>query len=446
MIDFIDSIVEFVTTPVVAAGDEQINDPMRDHASAVLAARLSALDWMACGLAGQHEPVAEMTRHMVLSENGGRVNSGPTYGQAAMFGGGFAPPRAAALVNGTTSHALDYDDTHFAHIGHPSVAVFPAVMALAQQQNVAIYKMLHAALIGMEVSIRVGMWLGRSHYQAGFHQTATAGCFGAAAGAAQILGLTATQIGHAISLAATRASGLKAQFGTMGKPYNAGMAAASGVEVALLAQRGFQSTAQAVSGEFGFGRTHHGEGNPWEHSWQFQNISHKFHACCHGLHAALEALREIDVTPSDVSKITVYTNPRWLTVCNQFAPDTGLGAKFSYRAAVALAICGHDTGHLDTFRDGPSVAAPVIAVRDLIQVVADTDLSEQQARLEIRCHDGQQITGFHDLQRHLDMDVRTQRVQAKASGLIGVTTAQGLIAALADDQAHMSALTSYFQN
>src|SRR6056297_4006711 len=137
-----------------------------DTALAVL--RLSLLDWACVGLAGAGEPVAGIL-HAQATEEGGT-------GQAALIGSAQrAPARMAALVNGTISHALDYDDTHFAHIGHPSVAVIPAALALAEQTGASLDALVEAAAIGAEASIRVGIWLGRAHYETGFHQTATAG-------------------------------------------------------------------------------------------------------------------------------------------------------------------------------------------------------------------------------------------------------------------------------
>ena len=149
------------------------------------------------------------------------------------------PPRAAALANGAISHALDYDDTHFAHVGHPSVGVLPAALALGEARGASAPAVLDAFLIGAEASIRIGLVLGRAHYERGFHQTATAGAFGATVAAAHVLGLSREATRQALSLVSTRASGLKSQFGSMGKPFNAGVAASNGVEAAELAELGF---------------------------------------------------------------------------------------------------------------------------------------------------------------------------------------------------------------
>ena len=156
-------------------------------------ARLSLLDWLAVSLAGQEEPVSQIVRAMVSAEGGSAQAN--VFGSTQQF-----PARAAALVNGATSHALDYDDTHFIYIGHPSVAVFPAALAAAQQSNTSLSDFIDAALIGMEAACRVGDWLGRAHYQHGFHQTATSGCFGATLAAARLSGLNVEQTQHALGL------------------------------------------------------------------------------------------------------------------------------------------------------------------------------------------------------------------------------------------------------
>ncbi|MBV1927355.1 MAG: MmgE/PrpD family protein [Rhodobacteraceae bacterium] len=388
--------------------------------SALTIARLSALDWIAVARAGVNEPVARIVRDMAIAE-GGAV-------QAKVFGSDIRlPTRAAALVNGTTSHALDYDDTHFAHLGHPSVAVYSAALAVAQSTNASVEDMMTAALIGMETSVRVGMWLGRTHYQVGFHQTATSGAFGAAVAAARLLGLNAVQMEHVLGLTATRAAGLKAQFGTMGKPYNAGLAASAGVETAQLVALGLEANPQAMLGEFGFGATHHGENNVdaallgLGDEWLFEGVSHKFHACCHGLHASLEALREVDVAGQEVSEIMVRINPRWMSVCNQQNPTTGLGAKFSFGTVFAMMVLGHDTARLDSYSDAICTDPKVVQIRDSVKVIADDEIGESEATVTVLRRDGSTLRGHHDLSNPVALDTRIMRVKDKAAALIGAS-------------------------
>lgn len=385
--------------------------------------RLSLMDWAACGIAGRDQPVARILREMILAEDG--------KGDATVIGGGSAPARGAALVNGAASHALDYDDTHFDHIGHPSVAVLPAALAVAQTAGADGDALLRACLVGAELSVRVGVWLGRAHYQIGFHQTATAGAFGATAAAGRLLGLNAERMAHALGLCATRAAGLKSQFGTMGKPYNAGIAAATGVEVAMLAAAGFQSTPDGLENVQGFGPTHAGQNDLTAmdglgESWRFETISHKFHACCHGTHAMLEALATLAADAGTVRAVEVATHPRWLSVCNISNPTTGLEAKFSYRLTAAMALGGIDTGAMASFTNSVCTDPVIAMLRNKVLVVADDSLPETAARVTVHASSSHEV--YHDLQTPLSLEIRTAKLRAKAAALLG----QGPAAALWD--------------
>lgn len=377
---------------------------------------MSVLDWIAVGRAGASEPVSAIVRGMVLEEGGAQ--------QAKLFDGGAAPLRAAALVNGTASHALDYDDTHFGHIGHPSVAVLPSALAVAEWDDRILVDFLEAALVGMEVSIRIGLWLGRGHYQVGFHQTATAGAFGSAVAVGRLLGFDTDRMRKVIGLTATRSAGLKAQFGTMGKPYNAGITSSVGVETALLIARGFEPNADALEGPYGFGTTHHGAGDldaaldGLGEDWHFETVSHKFHACCHGLHAALEAARALDIAEPEVAEIKIKTNPRWMSVCNQMSPASGLGAKFSYRTVIAMQAMGYDTALPDSYSEKTCADPRIQSLRDRISVEADETLSETQAHLSLLRRDGVRREATHDLLAPMSLSDREDRVRDKAAKLI----------------------------
>ena len=403
--DLTENLAEFALAPV--AGE-----------AALAMMRLSLLDWAACGIAGRDEPVARILRDMVLAEGG--------VGEASLIGGGRVPARAAALVNGAASHALDYDDTHFGHIGHPSVAVVPAALAMAQSCNARGEAFLQACLAGAELSIRVGLWLGRAHYQTGFHQTATAGAFGATAAAGRLLGLDAARMRQALGLASTRAAGLKSQFGTMGKPYHAGMAAATGVECARLASAGFVSRPDGLSCAQGFGPTHAGQADAHAldglgTDWLFETVQHKFHACCHGTHAALEALAVLrpQVAPGAAAQITLTVHPRWLSVCDIARPATGLEAKFSYRLTAAMALAGWDTAALDTFTDAACADADLIALRDRVRVASDEAMAETAALVRITLTDGTRLEAAHDLEAPMSMTAREGKLRAKVRSLLG---------------------------
>ena len=379
--------------------------------------QLSVLDWAACGLAGAAE-----------SSFDDFVTANAAEGPCQILGGGTASPTNAALINGTLSHALDFDDTHFAHIGHPSVAAVSAALAVAQHINATTHDMIDAALIGAESSVQVGLWLGRDHYQIGYHQTATAGAYGATVAAARLLKLNPEQIRAALGLASTMASGLKSQFGTMGKPLNAGLAARCGVEAALWAKSGMTSADDGLQGPLGFGETHQGQNSPTsigQGHWQMTTVSHKFHACCHGLHAMLEALFDITVDPNIVQSIHVKTHPRWLSVCNIKSPRTGLECKFSYAQTAAMALSGINTGDIEQFSDANAKDQTLMALAAKVKVTADDQLSEMQCHVLIKAG-GVEYVASHDLAAPMPFNTRTEKLLKKASGLVGLDKSKAL--------------------
>ena len=387
--------------------------------------RQSLYDWMVCGIAGSSEPVSVIIRQQALADCGAA--------DARLFGGGNAPAHIAALANGTISHALDYDDTHFAHIGHPSVAVFPAAFAAGLYAG---EKCLDAALIGAELSVRIGLWLGRDHYQTGFHQTATAGAFGATAAAARLYGLSEAQITQAIGIAATKAAGLKAQFGTMGKPLNAGLAAECGVMAAELAGRGLVSNPAALDDPQGFGPTHNGSGDltafdTLGDTWLMKDVSHKLHACCHGLHAMIEALASLQLTADDVSGVTISIHPRWLTVCNIADPKTGLEAKFSYRQTAAMVLAGFDTADIASFSDATASDRDLSAIRQRVDVESSTSLMETEALVAVTTNSGNKLSARHDLNAKRSAEKKWRRLRRKGQVLVGSDIENRLFAATA---------------
>jgi 2-methylcitrate dehydratase PrpD len=406
------------------------------HGEARDVLKLSLLDWAACGLAGVQEPVSRAVAAMALSDGG--TPEATVLGHATRL-----PARAAALANGTASHALDYDDTHFDHIGHPSVAIFPAALALAEKTGASGAALLDAALIGMEASIRIGRFLGMGHYNHGFHQTATAGAFGACAAAARLMGLTADQTAHALGLTATRASGLKSQFGTMGKPYNAGIAAANGVECALLAAQGFVSRPDGIECAQGFADTHMGGTGDAEAAlaglgvdFRFRDVQHKFHACCHGTHPTLEALAMVmddaNLPRQGISSVVLTVAPKWLRVCDLPQPRTGLEAKFSYRLTSAMMLAGRDTGTLATFSDEACEDPELVSLRDRIRVETDDALTDTAAQVSVALESGASITKQVDIALPMAPPVKERKLRAKAASLIGTPAAEAIWSAIRD--------------
>ncbi|MBW3098959.1 MmgE/PrpD family protein [Pseudohoeflea coraliihabitans] len=411
---FIDELIELAAQP-----DDRLPP------KAMMLARYSLLDWLTCGVAAIDEPLVTKLRQLAEEEGGKPV--------APLFGGGMAPARMAALVNGAASHALDYDDTHFAHVGHLSVGIYPAAMAAGVEQDLGADAILKAFVVGAEAAIRIGLVLGREHYLMGFHQTATAGAFGATIAAARLYKLDDRQLRNALGLCATRASGLKSQFGTMGKPYNAGIAASNGIECARLAALGMTSADDGLLGVQGFVETHTPQGRgmagadtagrPQGGAFLFEDNKYKLHACCHGLHAMIEAVLDAEAlcgrAIKDVAAMTLRTNPRWLRVCDIKRPRTGLEVKFSYNWLFGMTVRGDKTGDDRAYTDALAADQELAALAECIEVIGDESLSDLQAEGVVTLSDGTTVPISHDLAAPLPEDVLAERLQAKAVAILG---------------------------
>ena len=373
--------------------------------------RLCLLDWLIVSRAAKGDAVAESALAYAAGQ-----------GEASLFFGGGASARMAALANGTVSHALDYDDTHFAHIGHVSTVVIPAALAMGEARGASFETILRAALMGAEAATRFGVWLGREHYQIGYHQTATAGAIGAALAASVAAGHR--DVRAALSNACGFAAGLKAQFGTGMKPVNAGMAAANGVEAVLMAEAGLAGSETVFEA---FAATHHGlkDTAAWDEigeAWLFEAVTHKFYPCCHGTHAMIEALRDaLQRMPSSertLERITVRTHPRWMSVCNKPSVKDALEAKFSYRALAALLV---QTGGAAVDEAGLQSLFPMRestgALMASVEVIADEAVSEEASRVTLEAG-GASAQAEHDLRAPMSFEARLEKLLAKGEGVL----------------------------
>jgi 2-methylcitrate dehydratase PrpD len=266
----------------------------------------------------------------------------------------------------------------------------------------------------------VGLHLGRGHYDRGFHQTATAGAFGATVAAARLYGLTPDQTRAAIGLCATRASGLKGQFGTMGKPLNAGIAAANGIECAAFARAGLTSADDGLEGAQGFIPTHSDAADPAAAQgdrFLFPDIRYKLHACCHGTHAMIEALRPL--ASAEITALTLRTSPRWLTVCDIKRPRTGLEVKFSYAWLAAMTLAGIPTASDRAYTDALAADPVLAAVAARVTVIGDPGLTDVQAEGHVTLADGTTRPFDYDLAAAIPHDVLSASLRAKAKALLG---------------------------
>ena len=259
----------------------------------------------------------------------------------------------AALVNGTASHALDYDDVAGTLGGHPSVTLIPAMLALGEQLGCTGRELALAYVVGFETECRIARGVHFHHYDKGWHPTATLGIFGTVAAAARLLRFTPDQTAMALGLAASLACGLKANFGTMTKPLHVGHAARNGLFAALMVQQGFTANPAALEHRQGFLDVFNGPGTydidriltDWYAPLEVDGGGEpglKPYPCCGSTHASINRMihlaRTHDLTPDRVAKIEIMPHARRLPHTDNPDPRTPLGAKFSIQYVVARAL------------------------------------------------------------------------------------------------------------
>jgi 2-methylcitrate dehydratase PrpD len=423
---------------------EALPEPVRELA------RQCVLDYYGVALAGADDPLAAILLDE-MSEAGGAPQASIIGRQAKL------PALSAALVNGAIGHALDYDDVNLAMPGHPSVAILPGLIALAEQRNSSGNEVIAAFVAGYETCCRIGMALRPGHYERGFHATGTVGAFGAAAACAHLLGLDAEATARALGIAGTQAAGLKSQFGTMCKPFHAGKASHNGLLAARLAARGFSSRPDLIECEQGFAPTHGPDFNadaalaePKDGFHIFANLF-KYHAACYLTHGPIECAREIreqhGVKPEEVARMTLSLDRSTDRVCNIPAPTDGLEAKFSLRQTVAMALSGVDTASLGAYSKETANDPALVKLREKLALEFHEGWPQAKGELQVTLTDGRVLKASHDAGiPSSDIADQRERLIAKFDALaepaLGAARARELRAAILglDALAEISAL------
>jgi len=318
-------------------------------AEAVRWAKISFIDTIGCAFAGTDEPCAQIARRVLTAGHSG--------GESLIWGSAQRTSALdAAAINGTTSHALDYDDCNNALAGHPSAVLLPASMALGEQLGASGRDVVLAYVAGFETQGKVAHAVHLHHYEKGWHPTATLGIFGAAAASAKLLKLDAAQTATALAIAASLSSGIKANFGTMTKPLHAGECTRNGLYAALLAREGFTACPEVFEHKHGFFEVYNGAGNydaaktlaGWANPLEILSpgVGLKQYPCCGSTHSAIDAmliLRERhQLTPEKVAKIESITHDRALAHTDRADPRSVLDAKFSVQYCVVRALMHGD--------------------------------------------------------------------------------------------------------
>ena len=386
-------------------------------------ARQSILDYLACGIAGASD---ELVRILIaeMEEQGGHETASVLGFDKRL------PASSAALINGAAAHALDFDDVNLAMPGHPSVAILPALLALAEERGASGEDVLTAFVAGYELQCRIGRALAPGHYDVlGFHATATIGSFGAAAACAHLLRLDAERFSAALGIAGTQAAGLKSMFGTMCKPLHAGKASYHGLLAAKLALRGFTSRADVLECQQGFASTHSPDFHPERafetprRGWYILSNLFKYHAACYMVHSSIDASRKLreqfGITPDQVERVDVRIEESCDRICNIPSPRTGLEAKFSLRLATAMGLAGWDTGRLSTYSEEVAANPELTRLRDKVTINFQTGIPNTFADVEVLLSDGRRLSGTHDSGLPMaDTHEQGDRLEEKFRGLV----------------------------
>ena len=389
------------------------------------AARRCVLDWMGVALAGASDPLIRILIGAAQDEGG---NAACTLIAQDVR----VSPMQAALIDGATGHVLDYDDVNTGMTGHPTAAILPAVLALAESRDASGSEIIAAFVAGYETAARVGLLVAPGHYARGYHNTCTVGGIAAAAGCARLLRLDADAAARAIGIAATQASGLKSQFGTQCKPFHAGIAAQNGLRAALLAARGMESRTDMLECRGGFAATLSPNFQPDvaladPQRYFIRENLFKYHAACYGTHSTVECIRKLyashGLAPDTIRHAVVRVAQSADAMCNIQNPRSGLEAKFSLRFMGAAALLGRDTAGLDTYSEAVCADAAMMAMRDKVTVELMHEGWPQhtlKSEVVIETTSGQRLEAAYDASiPETDLLAQAARLDAKFDKLAG---------------------------
>ncbi|MDX8047262.1 MmgE/PrpD family protein [Gracilibacillus sp. S3-1-1] len=272
----------------------------------------------------------------------------------------YADFQHAALLNGYLGHVLDYDDVHSSSRGHPSTVILPALFAISKTKNVSALDFLAAYVIGVETMCRLGLAIGASHYESGWHNTATLGAIAATAACVRLLNLNSDAVNCALGLAAAQSSGLRAQFGSDGKPLQAGLAARTAVFTSMLTAKGFEAASNGLDGKTGFFAAYGSDKTivsnltkDWGNPWQIVDpgLWFKSYPCCSASHHAIDAVFALisehqlhELENDQIANIEAIFPPGGDTALVVTNPQNGIEGKFSLEYVIATALIDGKVG------------------------------------------------------------------------------------------------------
>ncbi|WP_394233232.1 MmgE/PrpD family protein [Niallia oryzisoli] len=383
----INNLMSRLTTFITESSYEKLPEEM------VELAKKAIIDTLGVAIAGWNEPAVEKAKNVYVSpQESGLAGVSSLWGEQVK-----ADCDKAAIINGTASHVLDYDDASVGVVIHPSAPILSAITPLAEKLKSSGKEVITAYSIGTEVMIRIGQVMGIRHYNLGWHATDTLGTIGAAAASSYLLHLNKEQCSHAIAIAASMTGGLQKNFGSMTKSLHVGLSASHGIQAAILAEQGFTGN-QDIFGKRGFFMAFSGGadeeelqntmdsivfGEPYD---MLEGLSVKKFPCCFGTHrfiqGALDLKDEYQLSLEDVEEIVLQAQPRSLLPLVHSRPVTGLQGKFSAEYTVLAAIADGYV-RLSSFEDNQVLRADIQKLMPAVKVL-ELQESDEDKRLNRR--------------------------------------------------------------
>jgi 2-methylcitrate dehydratase PrpD len=337
------------------------------------------IDWLGSALAGKGAPQVEAIERFAATMG---PESGPS---TIVTSRRKTSPTFAAMTNAAASHVVEQDDVHNGSVFHPATVIFPAVLAVAEAEQKSGREILTAAIAGYEVGIRIGEFLGRSHYEV-FHTTGTAGTLAAAAAVGKLLGLDAVTLNHALGSAGTQAAGLWEflRDAADSKQLHTAKAASDGLMSAYLARDGFKGATRILGGRQGLAAGMSRDADPSRltdrlgRRWATEETSFKWHAACRHTHPAADALQLLmqreNLRAEDIAQVTAHVHQAAIDVLGPVTdPKTVHQAKFSMGTVLGL-IAVQGVADLDGFEHHALSDPRVAAFRAKVRMVCDAEV------------------------------------------------------------------------
>jgi 2-methylcitrate dehydratase PrpD len=394
------AVVDFIANATLSAMPQRAIDE----------AKRCLIDGFGVVLAGATTAGSAIVRDYVKSSGG--AHEATVLGPARLS----ATAAHAALANGASGHAMDYDDTQlsasadrvFGLLTHPTVPALAASLAVGERLGVSGATFLEAFLTGFEVECKIAEAIDPNHYLRGFHTTGTIGTFGAAASAARLLKLSRAATAHALGIAASLSAGIRVNFGSMTKPLHAGRAAENGVTAVELASRGFTAGDDPLDGEWGYLQVTAGGadlarivstlGKP--HSIVDPGVSIKPYPCGSLGHPTMDAMLKVvtdnDLKPEQIARVRVRAGSNILNPLRYKTAKTELEAKFCLPFMMSSIILRRRAG-IREFTDEFVASAPVQAMMARVDTMLDRDIEargfdKMRSIVEVGLTDGRTLT------------------------------------------------------